>query len=247
VCIVSEAFVRRYLQGRSAIGTRIVVDLFAGPGEVEREIVGVARQIKGRADETEDLAQIYVPNDQDIWAEAYLLVRASAGSAESLMSPIRAAIARVDKDLPVRSVLTLDGVARQATERYRFRAVLAGTFGVLALVLAMAGIFGVLAYSVQQRTREFGVRVALGATAGSVLRMVFAGAARVVGVGALIGLALAALLTQTMTTFLFGVTALDPATFAGVLFLLAVTAALASAVPAIRASRVDPVEAFRAE
>jgi putative ABC transport system permease protein len=121
------------------------------------------------------------------------------------------------------------------------------TFAGLALLLAMVGVFGVLAYSVQQRTREFGVRIALGATARDVLGMVLANAARVIGAGAIIGLILAAMLAQTIATFLFGVTPFDPLTFVAVVIVLGVTAAIASAVPAIRAARVDPVVAFRSE
>ena len=109
------------------------------------------------------------------------------------------------------------------------------------------GIFGVLTYSVEQRTREFGVRIALGATAASVLRLVLGSAARVIALGTVVGLVAAAGLGQTISMFLFGVRPLDPVTFASVAVMLAVTAALAAAAPALRAVRVDPVEAFRNE
>jgi ABC-type antimicrobial peptide transport system permease subunit len=121
------------------------------------------------------------------------------------------------------------------------------TFAVLALLLAMVGVFGVLSYGVQQRTREFGVRIALGASAATILKMVLANAARVIGAGALIGLVLAALLAQSIATFLFGVEPLDPLTFAAVVIVLGATAAVASLIPAYRASRIDPVVAFRSE
>jgi ABC-type antimicrobial peptide transport system permease subunit len=111
----------------------------------------------------------------------------------------------------------------------------------------MIGVFGVLAYSVQQRTREFGVRIALGASAGGVLRLVIASAGGVIGIGIVIGLIAAGLLSRSVSTFLFGVQPLDPTTFLLVPLVLLVTAALAVAVPAIRATRVDPVVAFRAE
>ena len=215
---------------------------------LEREIVGVARQVKGRADETEDLVQIYVPNDQDVWVEAYLLVRATAGPVGQ-RSRRRSArpIARVDKDLPVRRIMTLERSRTPATDAVPVSRRHAATFAGLALVLAMVGVFGVFAYSVQQRTREFGVRIALGASAGNVLGMVLGNAARVIGAGAIIGLFRAAILAQTIATFLFGVTPLDPLTFAAVVLVLGVTAAIAAAVPAIRAARVDPVVAFRTE
>ena len=245
VCIVSEAFVQRYLAGRNPIGMRVAVPRFSGDQPVEREIVGIARQVKGRADEVDDFAQLYVPNTQDPWREAYLLVRSAGGSAGALAPAIRAALARVDKDLPGRSVMTLDQVARATTERYRFRAVLVATFAALALVLAMIGVFGVLAYTVQQRWREFAVRIALGASPQSVLRLVAGGAARVIGTGAAIGLAGAAALSQLISAFLFGVQPLDPMTFGLVVVVLGITAAIAAAAPAIRATRVNPAVAFR--
>jgi putative ABC transport system permease protein len=111
----------------------------------------------------------------------------------------------------------------------------------------MVGVFGVLAYSVQQRVREFGVRIALGATTSQVLGLVLGSATRLIAIGAVIGLAAAAALGRTISTFLFGVQPLDPLTFVSVGIILAVTAAIASAAPAIRAARIDPVAAFRNE
>jgi putative ABC transport system permease protein len=203
--------------------------------------------VKGRVDEPDDFVQIYVPNAQVPWSEAYLVVSPTVGLAEALTPAVRAAVARVDKEQPVRRMVTLGHVAREATARYRFRAVMVVTFAGLALLLSMVGVFGVLAYSVQQRTREFGVRIALGATPGDVLRLVLAGAWRVIATGAAVGLLLAAGLSQTISSFLFGVQAMDPITFASVTGLLMVTAVIAIAAPAMRAIRVDPVEAFRNE
>jgi putative ABC transport system permease protein len=121
------------------------------------------------------------------------------------------------------------------------------TFAGLALLLAMVGVFGVLAYSVQQRVREFGVRIALGATTRSVLGLVLGSAARMIALGVVIGLTAAALLAGTISRFLFGVQPLDPMTFAAVGIVLTITAVIAAVAPALRAARVDPVEAFRAE
>jgi putative ABC transport system permease protein len=246
VCIVSEAFVRRFLGGANAIGRRIAVDRFVGLGFPERLIVGVARQVKGRADETEDMAQIYVPTAQDVWSESYLIVRTS-GAADPYMGAVRAAVARVDPQLPVRAVQTLAAVARETTARYRFRAVLVVMFAGLALALALGGLFGVLAYAVQQRRREFGVRLALGAAPAHVLQLVMREAAVVVAAGIAIGLAAAAVAGQSLSAFLFGVQPRDPLTFAGVAVVLALTAAAAAGVPAWRAMRIDPATAFRDE
>jgi len=165
----------------------------------------------------------------------------------ALLTPIREVIARIDRNVPVRRERTLTDLANLTTAPHRFRAVIVGTFATVALVLAMVGIFGVLAYSVEQRTRELGVRIALGATAASVLRLILGNASRVVAIGALVGLAASAALSRTISTFLFGVEPLDPVTFASVGLLLALTAALATLAPAWRATRVNPANAFRNE
>ncbi|HVQ16065.1 MAG TPA: ADOP family duplicated permease [Vicinamibacterales bacterium] len=244
VCIVSEAFARRHFPGRNPIGARIRIGLIQID---EREIVGIARQVKGRPDEIEEFAQLYVPLGQNPWPNSHLVVRAIDGDASALAPAVRAAIAEVAPGQAVNNVMTLEGIAGTATERYRFRAALVGAFGSLALLLAMVGVFGVLAYSVQQRTRELGVRIALGATPGNVLRLVFSGGGRVVGLGAALGLLLATGIGQAMSSFLFGVRPLDPVTFVAVGGVLALTALLACAAPAFRAMRVDPVVAFRVE
>jgi ABC-type antimicrobial peptide transport system permease subunit len=147
----------------------------------------------------------------------------------------------------VNNIDTLEGIAGTATERYRFRALLVGTFGSLALLLAMVGVFGVLAYSVQQRTRELGVRIALGATPVSVIALVLSGPGRVVAMGTALGLLIGAGTGRVMSSFLFGVQPFDLVTFVVVSGILVVTALIAMAMPAIRAMRIDPVVAFRAE
>jgi putative ABC transport system permease protein len=249
VCIVNEEFVRRHLAGRNPIGMRVAIEPFLTPGASPkvREIVGVARQLRGSAGAPGDPVQLYVPLTQHPMSNVDLVVQASGVPASALVAPIRAAIAKIDGNVPVRREQTLTDVAHRTRAPHRLRAVMVGTFAALALMLAMVGIFGVLAYSVEQRTREFGVRIALGASTTNVLRLVLGSAARVIVAGGVIGLAAAAALSRTISTFLFGVEPLDPTTYATVGVVLAVTAALAAAAPAWRASRVDPVEAFRAE
>jgi putative ABC transport system permease protein len=251
VCVVSEAFVRRHLGGRSPIGLQIALR----PAQVPqakpdiREIVGVVGQVKDRPDEIEDVAQVYAPFAQSPVDDIYLIAAPQSPGLDGLGASVRAAIDRVDtaKLVSVHMIQTLDDIAWDATGRYRFRAVLVVTFATLALVLAMIGVFGVLGYAVQQRAREFGVRMALGATGGNLLRLVLGSAGRLVLTGAAIGLVLALASARTISTFLFGVPPLDPLTFAVVAVLLTVTASIAVAAPAIRALRVDPVVAFRAE
>jgi putative ABC transport system permease protein len=247
VAIVSEALVRQHLGGGNPIGMRISVP-YQGIGRqraVVREIVGVAGNVRRSLNETEESRAIYVPIAQNPWSFTTFVVKPSVGSAEALAPALRAAVARVDRRVPLTQVRTLDSVVRLATARPRFRAVMVTTFAALALVLAMVGVFGVLAYSVQQRRREFGVRIALGASTANVLGLVLGKAGRLIGTGALVGLVLAALLAQSISTFLFGVRPLDPLTFAAVAGVLGVTAAIACAIPALRASQVDPIVAFR--
>jgi len=249
VCIVSEGFARLYLGGRDPIGMRIAVAAmgFTAAPPVVREIVGVARQVKTLPTERDPVPGLYVPIAQNPWYIASLIVRPTHGPADALAATVRTAIARVDKERPLTFVRTLDVVASQAVARPRFRAVLVGTFAGLALALAMVGVFGVLTYAVQQRMREFGVRMAMGATVNDVLRLVVSGAAWLTIVGIVVGGATAAVLSRSLGTLVFPVPPLDPVTFATVPLVIVVTAGIAVAAPAIRATRVDPVVAFRSE
>jgi putative ABC transport system permease protein len=247
VCIVSEELVRRFIGNRDPLSVRLTIPNVGSPGSVTRQIVGVVRQVKTFPGEREPVPQLYVPIAQGAWFTASINVRPVAGPAEALAPAVRAAIASVDKDRPVARMRSIDTVAFEATARPRFRAVLVGTFATLALVLAMIGVFGVLAYSVQQRMREFGVRVAMGARMRDVLRLVLTGAARLTVIGIAIGLATAAALARFVATVVFPVAPLDPVTFAVVPLVLIATAAVAVAAPAWRAARVDPVVAFRNE
>jgi putative ABC transport system permease protein len=244
VAIVSEAFAARHLRGRNPLGAQIVIA--AGiTGHVTRTIVGVARQVKGRPDETEALVQMYVPITQAPWSGTNLVVRSATGDPTALTSAIRDAVARIDPGLPLNTVMTLEDVAGVATHRHRFRAWLLMAFAALALALAMIGVFGVLAYSTQQRVREFGVRLALGATGANVLALVLGSASRMVMAGTVIGLAVAASLSGSLTAFLFGVQPLDATTFVSVALVIAGAGIGASMVPAVRAARIDPARVFR--
>jgi putative ABC transport system permease protein len=249
VCIVSEAFVHQYLQGRDPLGVRIEVGMMAfGPSQpVMREIVGVVRQTKQAPAEPRPVPHLYVPIEQNAWWGTALAVEPSQGRAEPLAPVVRTALARVDPTLAIRQPRTIARVAADATARPRFRAVLVSAFGALGLLLAMVGIFGVLAHAVAQRTQELGIRMALGARPRQVVAMVAGSLVRSVSVGTAAGLILAALLARAMTTFLFGVAPIDPVTFAGAAALLALTAAAGAAIPSLRAVRVDPVTACRRE
>jgi putative ABC transport system permease protein len=248
VVIVNEAFARA-LGDRNPIGLRVSYRVADSPSAQPRvaEIVGVAKQVKFRPDESRDYVQLYVPLAQDLVDDMLMMVRAKTGSAEALAPAVRAAIARIDKDqlVGVAAITTLEDVERAATARHRFRAVLVAAFAVLAVALAMVGVFGILAYSVQQRIRDFGVRRALGATTRDVMRQVIGHAIAVIGGGALVGFVLAAACGRLIATMLFGVQPLDFVTFALVAVVLGLTAAVSIAGPALRAARIDPATALR--
>ena len=247
VCLVNEAFVRRHFEHRNPIGARL--SLIAAPDRPAqiREIVGVARQTSGEPDAPEELVQVYVPLAQYPTGDVYMVVQPSVGAARALTPLVRRVVARIDPDVPVRRDRTLETLAIESTAGYRFRAKMVGTFAALSLVLAMVGVFAVLACTVEQRQREIGVRMALGATGARVMWLVFRDAGGMIAAGAVVGLVLAALSGRLLAAFLFGVDPLDPLTFVSVPAVILFTAVAAAAAPAWRASRINPVEAFRHE
>jgi putative ABC transport system permease protein len=252
VAMVSEAFVEQFLNGRNPIGMRLDLTRMRHVSEVlpvepPVEIVGVVRQVKVAAAETQPQAQVYVPLAQNRWWIASLIVQPERGDAAALTAPVRAAIARVDRERVFARVRTMATIAEDATARQRFRAVLVGAFATLALLLAMVGVFGVLSQAVQQRTREFGVRMALGASRQNVIGLVLGHATRITLAGLVVGLALAAMLGRLMATLIYPITPSDPLTFAVVPIVAALTAVGACVTPAWRATRVDPATAFRDE
>jgi len=250
VAIVNEAFAKT-LGGRDPIGMQVSFkpadSTSAKPTTVE--IVGVAKQVKRRPDEPKDFVQMYSPLSQDLSDDMIILVRSQTGRASALTPSVRAAIAKIDRDqtVGVASVTTLEDVEWQATGRHRFRAVMVAAFAGLALLLAMVGVFGILAYSVQQRMRDFGVRRALGASSGDVIRLVAGNAIRVIAAGAVIGLVAAALTGRLIVSMLFGVQPLDFWTFALVTLVISVTAVASIAGPAWRAVRIDPAAVLRSK
>jgi putative ABC transport system permease protein len=248
VCVVNEAFAHRYFGTAGAIGAHLTVDTIElPPRHVTREIVGVIRQVKMRPDEAPDNAlEIYVPLAQNVWSQGTLVVRAAADPMR-LMPSIQKAIARVDRTQVITRVRTMDDVAADSTARPRFRAQLVGTFAGLALVLAAAGIFSVLMFTVSQRSREFSVRIALGARTSDILRLVLGGALALTAIGVTTGAAAAAVTVRSLNSLLFGVTSLDPLTFTVAAVGVGVIGLAACVVPAIRALGSDPAVALRAQ
>jgi putative ABC transport system permease protein len=245
VCIVNEAIVRRLFKGRNPVGARLGLGGTASAPAQIREVVGVARQVSGQPDAPKELLQVYVPLAQYPTGDVYMVVQSTTGAADQLTPAVRRAVAQIDPDVPVRRDRTLEVLSIQSTAGYRFRATMVGAFAALALVLSMVGVFGVLAFTVQQRQREIGVRIALGATSARVMWLVFKDAGVMVATGAIAGMVLAALFGHLIATFLFGIDPLDTFTFVSVPMVILLTAIIAAAAPAWRASRVNPVVAFR--
>jgi putative ABC transport system permease protein len=245
VCVVSEAFVRRFARGRDPLTLQVRVDAMApeGPTLVTRRIVGVARQVLETPADQGDAVQIYVPLTQNPWFWSTLSVRTLVPPA-TMQHAIAAVVARVDKNLALTQVRTIDEIAAAATAQPRFRARLVMLFATLALVVATVGVAGLLAFSVQRRRRELGIRMALGARAADVVRLVLREAAGVIALGTVTGLVAAAALTRALASLLFGVTPFDAVAFTAAPAILCVTALLASVAPAWRAASTDPAVAL---
>ena len=241
VVVVNEAFARRYWAGREAIGRQLRIF-----GVTWRTVVGVVRD--GRYQSLGEQAQplVYFPIQQRYASGFTLHVRAS-GDPRLLQQSLRQAFERVDPDLPFNDVRTFSEHMGPASFVQRIGAWLLSTFGALALVLATVGLHGVLSYSVAQRTREIGVRIAIGASRRDVLDLVVGRALRLTAAGLGVGIVLAAGAGSLLRSQIFGVSPLDPVTFVGVLVLLSAVALLAAWLPARRAARVDPIIALQAE
>ena len=249
VCIVNDEFVRRYARDRNPLDLFVSVQAMdmAGPKPIVRRVVGVVNQVKVEGPgENENAVEIYVPISQNPWFSASLAVK-TAGDPLSVTQAVKAAIARVDKDQAVTRVRTMEEVAAESTSAPRFRAELVAAFAFVGVVLAAAGVFGVLAFSVARRAREFGIRLALGARPAHVLRLVMASGLRIVLSGAALGIAAAAALSRLLASLLFGVAPFDPATFALAPAVIALAATIACAAPAFRAAYVDPAVTLRNE
>ena len=239
VVLINEETVRRFFSGQDPIGQRI---LYGAP----RTIVGVIgdEKIHGLAEATP--IAVYLPLAQAASSSATLIARIS-GDPMLVAGALRAAVREIDPALAVFGVEPLESTLAQSTGEQRFMMLLVSIFAGLALMLAVIGIHGVLSYSVVQRRREIGIRVALGAEPGQVVRVVLGRGVRLTAIGLGIGVGLAILFSRSLTGLLFGITTTDAATFAGVVLLLGAVSLLAMWLPARRASRVDPVVALRYE
>jgi predicted permease len=245
VAVVNEAFVRRHWAGEDPIGRRF------GFGDDPSAqdwitIVGVARDVRREGLEVEDRPMAYLPVAQFPNRGLWFFLRTS-GDPTAMVASAKQAIWAVDPNLPAEGVRTLDAQVANAVRRPKFTAIVLAIFGAVGLLLAAVGIYGVMAFDVTQRTREIGIRVALGADPRALVRLLLRRGVGLAGLGALGGLVAALAASRVMSSVLFGVRPDDPATFGLVILLLLAVAALATLVPARRATRVDPVVALRAE
>jgi putative ABC transport system permease protein len=245
VAVVSKTLVQRLFPGENAIGRRIHVNV-GRAGGMECEIVGVVGDIKIRSLEGEIGPAVYMPHAQ-LPIGFMTLVARTEMDPSSLVNSVSAAVHAIDPELPLADVKTMQGVVDATISRPRVIAVLLAAFALMALTLAAVGVYGVMAYSVAQRTQEIGVRMAFGATPNSVFRMVLGQALRLIVIGVLAGVVGAGALTRVMKSLLYETEPLDPWTFAVTAVTLMVVAVLASYIPARRGTRIAPVEALRTE
>jgi putative ABC transport system permease protein len=247
--LINESFAKRKFPGQDPLGQRIRL----GPemGNANRPwdiIVGVVGDVKQASLALSPPDAFYVAMRQWSWVDnVETLVVRTSGDAAALAPSVRSAIWSVDKNQPVIRVATMDALVAKSAAQRRFALILFEAFGIVALVLAATGIYGVLSGSVAERTREIGVRGALGATPGSILGLILRQGMTLAGLGVAIGLTGAVAATQAIVTLLFGVSRLDPTTYLGVIVLLLGVSAVACWVPARRAARVDPAITLRAE
>jgi putative ABC transport system permease protein len=242
--VVNEAFVRKYMAAEEPLGQRITVSM--DDKNPFGEIIGVVGNVKEGALDKEPSPTVYYIHSHLVYTGMVFVVRAK-GDPLSLADPVRRIVHEIDSAQPVAQVRTMESVVRETFARQSFSALLLGGFSLVSLLLAAVGIYGVMAYSVKERTREIGVRVALGAEPGRILTLVLGGGMRIVLVGALAGMGGALALTSLLKSLLFGVEPHDTATFATVPVVLIAIALLAAYLPARRASRLAPMEALRAE
>ncbi len=256
VVIINEAFAKKYWKDGNPIGQRLLIGGGMGPGfaQAPREIIGVAGDARDAGLNADPFPTTFVPLSQV--PDAYMALNnrfmplnwvvRSKVAPFSLSQPVQGAFQEV-ADLPVAHVRTMDQIVSQSTARDRFNTIVLGIFAFLAILLASIGLYGLMSYSVEQRTMEFGIRLALGAEFSLLRNMVVRQAMALAGIGVLIGAAAAYGLTRLMASLLFNVKPTDPAVFGSVIAVLSTIALLAAYLPARRVLRIDPVVALRYE
>jgi putative ABC transport system permease protein len=247
VAVISETMARRYWPGEDPTGKRIA------PGRPESAddwvtVVGVMKDVRQFELNADPKPQMYLSYEQgwSFFAPSHLVVRTEA-EPRSLAATVRGAVWSIDKDQPVSNISTMEDVLSESIARQRFSMLLLGIFAAVALLLAAVGLYGVMSYSVAQRTHEIGIRMALGAQTRDVLKLAVGQGLKLVLIGVVLGLVAAFILTRVLASLLYGVSATDPITFITISLVLISVALLASYIPARRATKVDPLIALRYE
>ena len=244
VVIISQSLARRHFADADPLGKRISGSI--DPKDPWATVVGVAGDVKNTSLDAEVRPQLYFPYQQRTWGHVVIVAR-SRTDAASLFGPLREAVWAVNKDQPITKLRTVEDYLSTSVSQHRFNTVLLGAFALLALILAGVGIYGVMSYSITQRTHEMGIRMALGAKQRHVLGMVIGEGMKLAGAGVGIGIGGAFAVTRVMASLLFGVSATDPLTFVAIPAVLTLVALAACYAPARRATRVDPMAALREE
>ena len=252
--VISVAMAKRFWAGEDPIGKRMTYNRglpreqrqdVGGPGS--REIVGIVGNVKHVGLDDTDVAMFYTPHTQQPSYHTMTLVLRTSMEPELVAGAVRSELNAMDASIPLYAVRRLDAVVEKTVEAPRFRTYLLGAFAALALVLAVLGVYAVMGVSVIQRTREIGIRMALGAGGVNLIKMLVAQSMKPVAWGLGIGLGLALVMARLLDSLLFNVTATDATVYAGVAALLAVAALAATFVPTLKATRIDPVQTLRAE
>ncbi|HST23111.1 MAG TPA: FtsX-like permease family protein, partial [Blastocatellia bacterium] len=241
VVVINEAMARRYWQGRDPLGQSVKMS------DIEVKVVGVARDSKYHSLRESPLPYLYVPLSQEQSLSSITFIARTSGNPSNLLASIESEASAIDGNVPFFNTGTLDYHIGNLLVAERFAATLLGMFSLLALTLAVTGIYGVVAYSVSQRTREIGVRMALGAEGKDILKLVMGRGIVPVLIGVALGLSAAFIVTRVLTSFLYGLSATDLTTFIGASLALVGVALGACFVPARRATKVDPMVALRYE
>lgn len=245
VAVVNQAFVRKFFPESDPLGKRIRLGALGKKEFPWTTIVGVIGDVRGYGLHEPPLPEMYRPLAQIRDTSSMSLVLRTSGSPGALASSVRTALAEIDPGQPIFDLMTVEQMVSASLDQRRFTLTLMVLFGGVALLLAVVGIYGVMAYTVAQRTQEIGIRLALGAPAGEVLRMLLRDGMRLVATGLLVGTGVALVLTRIAASLLYGVSASDAVTYAAIASVLTSVALVAILLPARRAMRVDPMQALR--